>query len=185
MKEILQNYIPYNSQEAHDKQIMLKKLEEKDILTRENETGHFSVSAWIVNREKTKVLMCYHLIYQSWSWLGGHLDGDDKISKVILKEIREESGLKDLKMLDDCFSVEILTVQGHYKAGQYVSSHLHYNITCLIEACEDEKLIVNEKENSQLQWFTFDELKKRVKEEWMLKHIYTKLNQKFKEEFYV
>ena len=25
---------------------------------------------------RTKVLMCYHNIYDSWSWLGGHADGD-------------------------------------------------------------------------------------------------------------
>lgn len=183
MKNKLKKYIPYNEQEKNDLKIMLQKLEKKNILTRNNESGHFSVSAWIVNRQKTKVLMCYHLIYHSWSWLGGHLDGDDQIASVILKEIHEESGLKDITIIDDCFSIEILTVQGHFKNDRYVSSHLHYNITCLVEASESETLMVNKNENSDLCWFTFDEVKKQVKEEWMLKRIYVKLNNKLKERY--
>lgn len=185
MKNLIRDYVPCNQQEENDKRIMLKKLEENNILTRDNETGHYSVSAWIVNSYKTKVLMCYHLIYQSWSWLGGHLDGNNDIKAVIIKEIQEESGLKKLKILDDCFSIEILPVHGHIKNHQYISSHLHYNITCLIEADENETLIINENENSQLHWFTFEQLEHQVKEKWLLENIYTKLNQKIREKYHV
>ena len=29
-----------------------------------------TASAWVVNPGRTKVLMVYHNIYKSWSWLG-------------------------------------------------------------------------------------------------------------------
>ncbi|MDV2887536.1 NUDIX domain-containing protein, partial [Alkalihalophilus pseudofirmus] len=64
-----------------------------DILTRKNEFAHFSSSAWTVNKDRTKVLMAFHNIYQSWSWLGGHADGDDHLLRVALRETREETGL--------------------------------------------------------------------------------------------
>ena len=57
------------------------------------------------------------------------------MKQVILKEIEEESGLTDVEFLsNDVFSLEILTVDGHEKRGEYVSSHLHLNVTYLLEA---------------------------------------------------
>ena len=68
--------------------------------------------------------MAYHNIYRSWAWLGGHADGDEDVRRVIKKEIQEESGLTEVKFLsDELFSLEILTVDGHEKRGEYVSSH--------------------------------------------------------------
>ena len=58
-------------------------------------------SAWIVNLDRTKVLMAYHNIYQSWAWLGGHADGNPDVRQVIRKEIEEESGLTDIRFLTD------------------------------------------------------------------------------------
>ena len=134
MKEQIEQYIPYNEQEQKDQRIMLEMIDQKDVLTRQNEIGHFTVSAWVVNHDKTKVLMCYHKIYKSLSWLGGHVDGNNHFCEVALKEVHEESGLKRIRLLDDSiFSLEILTVNGHRKNNQYVSSHLHYNITYLIK----------------------------------------------------
>ena len=59
---------------------------------------------------------------------------------------------------DDPFSIEVLTVNGHIKNGVYVSSHLHYNITYLMEADDQEKLIIKEDENkgSELSVLPFD-----------------------------
>lgn len=38
------------------------------------------------------------------------------------------------------FSVEVLPVDGHEKRGRYVSSHLHLNVTYLLQAEESDKL---------------------------------------------
>ena len=70
----------YNEQEARDKEIILSMLTEaermgEDIFSRENRMAHMTASAWVVNRDRTKVLLAYHNIYNSWAWLGGHADG--------------------------------------------------------------------------------------------------------------
>lgn len=110
----LKSYIPFNEQEKQDKQLIIDQLANaKDIFTRKNKLAHFTVSAWIISHDKNEVLMAYHNIYQSWSWLGGHADGNSNLKQVILKEIQEESGLTDAKFLsDDIFSLEVLTVDG-------------------------------------------------------------------------
>ena len=182
LKQQIQNYLPYNEQEKHDKELILNCLEnEKNIFTRDNKLVHMTASCWIVNEKMDKVLMCFHNIYKSWSWLGGHADGETNLLQVALKEAKEESGLKNIRPYDEAiFSLESLTVDGHIKRGEYVSSHIHLNVTYLIIADENEKLVIKEDENSSLSWFPVDEVLVKVDEKWMAKHIYTKLIEKVK-----
>ncbi|MDO4519313.1 MAG: NUDIX hydrolase [Eubacteriales bacterium] len=181
---ILQNYVPFNEQEEKDQKEMLEALQQDDIFERTNKIAHMTASAWVVNQARDKVLMCYHNIYDSWSWLGGHADGERDLLKVAVKEVKEESGLTDVRPLsDDIYSIEILTVDGHVKKGQYVSSHLHFNVTYLLEAKEEEALSVNEEENSGVQWFGLEEAIAASTEPWFCEHIYSKLNQKLRSMF--
>ena len=95
--EQLKRYIPTNEQEKQDKIEILRLLEnQKDIFSRNNKTTHMTASAWVVNEEKNKVLMAYHNIYDSWSWLEGHADGDENLISVVVKEVMEESGLNQV-----------------------------------------------------------------------------------------
>lgn len=179
----IENYKPYNEQEQKDKQTMLKYIDTFDnILVRENEFAHFTASTWAINQEKTKVLMVYHNIYQSWTWTGGHSDGEADLLKVAIKELKEETGVKKVKPLkEEIFSLEILTVDGHIKRGNYVSSHLHLNLTYLLEVDEEEVLYSKEDENSGVQWVPIEEIINVSREEWMKENIYTKLEKKRKE----
>lgn len=179
LRENIQKYKPYNQQEEKDKQAMLKYMDTFDnILTRENEFAHFTASSWAVNKERTKVLMIYHNIYQSWAWTGGHSDGEADMLKVAIKELKEETGVKNVKVLNkgEIFSLEILTVDGHMKKGKYVPSHLHLNLTYLLEVEEKETLQIKEDENSGVKWVPIDEVKNVSNETWMKENIYTKLN---------
>ncbi len=180
LKRKIQNYKPYNEQEEKDKQMMLKYMDTFDnILVRDNEFVHFTASSWAVNPEKTKVLMIYHNIYQSWTWTGGHSDGEADLLKVAIKELKEETGVEKVKILqDDIFSLEALTVDGHWKKGKYVSSHIHLNLTFLLEVDEREILHKKEDENSDVKWIPIQEVDKVSKEEWIKKNIYTKLENK-------
>lgn len=180
--EQIQAYRPYNEQEERDKAAILHSLAtEEDLFTRKNELAHMTASAWIVNQTRDKVLMAYHNIYHSWSWLGGHADGEEDLLTVALREATEESGITKVRpVMDEIFSMEVLTVDGHVKRGSYVSSHLHLNITYLLEACEAEQLQVKPDENSQVAWFPLDQAVEASCEPWFREHIYTKLNQKLK-----
>lgn len=176
----LEAYQPFNEQEAADKELILNCLKcEADLFTRENKLAHMTASAWVVNKERTKVLMAYHNIYNSWSWLGGHADGETDLLQVALKEVREESGVTNVHPVsEEIYSLESLTVDGHVKRGKYVSSHLHLNVTYLLEADEQEVLSVKADENSGVAWFALEEAVAASSEEWFREHIYKKLNAK-------
>ena len=57
----------------------------------------------------------------------------------------------------------------------YVPGHIHYNVTYLAQADENEELIVQEDENLAVQWWSFEDALKVPKEPWMVERIYKKL----------
>ena len=178
LTEQIRDFQPGNEQEERDKELILHCLEtQKDIFTRDNRLAHMTASAWIVNRERTKVLMVYHNIYNSWSWLGGHADGEQDLLKVAIKEAKEESGIHHVTPVSEqIYSLEVLTVDGHVKRGAYVSSHLHLNITYLLQAEETDELRIKADENSNVAWFSLEDAIAASTEEWFQKHVYRKLN---------
>lgn len=179
----LVRYRPYNAQEARDKEVMLALLEtQPDIYTRQNPVAHMTASSWLLNQTHDKVLMIYHNIYHAWSWTGGHADGERDLLAVAKREAREETGVAELQaVMEDIFSIEILTVDGHEKRGVYVPSHLHLNVTYLLEAEETAPLRVKPDENSGVKWFSLAEALDVCTEPWMIARIYKKLNEKLEQ----
>ena len=138
----IENYPPFNEQEEKDKALILGWIRNNEnAFSRENTVAHITASAWVVNKDRSKVLMVYHNIYNSWSWLGGHADG-------------------------------------HVKKGNYVSSHLHLNITYLLEADSEEQVSVKADENSGVMWFSPEDALEKSTEPWFVEHIYSKLIKK-------
>lgn len=182
LQQQLESYVPYNEQEEKDRELMLHLLKTcPDIFTRENRTAHFTASSWLLNKKHDKVLLIYHNIYHSWAWTGGHADGEEDLLSVAKREAMEETGVQDIREIgDNIYSLEVLTVDGHEKRGAYVSSHLHLNVTYLLEADEEEVLRVKPDENSGVRWFPLEEAIKAVSEPWMAERIYRKLNAKLK-----
>jgi len=182
IREAIAAYSPFNAQEAADKALILAFLRENpDAFCRTNRIAHMTASAWVVNPARDRVLMVYHKIYDSWSWTGGHADGEEDLAAVALREVREETGVRSARLLsEEIFSLESLTVDGHEKHGEYVSSHLHLNVTYLMEADDSDPLTVCEEENSGVRWFTLDGALEASTEPWFVQRIYRKLNDKLR-----
>ena len=100
---------------------------------------------------------------------------------MALKEVAEESGVKATPVTDQIYSVEILTVDGHEKKGKYVPSHLHLNVTYLLEADDSLPIRPKEDENKAVAWFGLDEALEKSTEPWFVDRIYSKLNAKLKD----
>ena len=173
----IQRYVPVNEQEERDRKTLLALLEgTEDISVRENLIAHLTASAWVVSPDRRQVLMAYHKLYDSWAWLGGHADGDWDLCRVAGKEAREESGIEEIALLaSQPVSLEILTVDGHEKRGQYVPCHLHLNVTYLFEADPGQLLRCKPDENSGVAWIDMDALAEKSSEPWFVERIYSKL----------
>ena len=173
---MIKMYTPYNEQEQKDKGAILKYIQHfDDVLTRDNEIAHITSSGFIVNKDRTKVLMAHHNIYNSWAWTGGHADGEEDLLHVALEEAKEETGVANPRpVTTDIFSIDILPVLGHVKRGEYVSAHLHLSVAYLLEADEDEILKVKRDENSGVKWIPINEINIHSNEPYMQK-VYGKL----------
>lgn len=163
-------------QEENDKKAMLTFLEGgHNCFMRENLPGHMTASVWIVNKDRTKTLFCFHKLYNSWSWIGGHADSETDLLRVALREAKEETGVDVTPVNEDILSLEILPVAGHMKKGSYVPSHIHYNVTYLAEADESAPLKIAPEENSDLKWLPLSQVPQASTEPWMVENVYKKL----------
>ena len=164
LKEQIESFNPTCEQEERDKEYFLKFINTfEDFLTRENIFGHMSSSAWVLNKERTKVLLVYHNISNGFIFPGGHNDGETDALAVALREVEEETGLKAYPIIKDIFSIWTGPVKAHIKRGKYVSSHTHLDIDFLLEADENQSLKIKPDENKSVIWADINEIGRSIK----------------------
>ena len=164
---VIEGFAPGDGREAAEQKIMLDLLarEGDALLSRQSAHAHFTASSIIVSRDRTKTLMAYHKIYDSWAWTGGHCDGDPDFLSVARREAQEETGIEGLRLLGvGAASLEILPVWAHVRRGEHVGSHLHLNLSYLFEADDTLPLRAAQEENSAVGWLPIDQLDRYVTE---------------------
>ena len=139
----------------------LRWLQEADVVThffalldaldhpygRQRLAGHFTASAWLVDRSGTRVLLTHHRKLQRWLQLGGHADGDRDLPQVALREAQEESGLGGLRVERDLFDIDRHWIP---ERGD-VPGHWHYDARYVVHVGVDERYVVSE-ESHDLAW---------------------------------
>jgi 8-oxo-dGTP pyrophosphatase MutT (NUDIX family) len=129
----------------------------EDCFNRELLFGHVTGSAWIVNDARTHVLLTHHRKLNQWFQPGGHCDGEPDVLKVALKEANEETGLKNLNVVDG----EVYDVDVHLiPERKGIPAHYHYDIRFLIEGDMNEQLIITE-ESNDLAWVSLEKIAER------------------------
>ena len=114
---------------------------------RERLAGHFTGSAWLVDREGARVLLTHHRKLDRWLQLGGHADGDPDLAQVALREAQEESGLPGLRV-----DAEIFDLDCHWIPERVdVPGHWHYDVRHVVRADAVEAFVVSE-ESLALAW---------------------------------
>lgn len=182
MIEEIKNYQPIDEVENADHQSMMELIERygEDAFLRTSLNGHMTASCLVVNESHDKVLMAYHLIYQSYGWLGGHADGEYDLEEVASRELMEETGVSNFKKIfEGIASIEVLNVGSHMKRGKYVSSHLHFNVTYLFECSDKSSTRVKPDENSSVKWIKIEDIDKVVTEPRLIM-IYKKILKRLK-----
>ena len=116
--------------------------------------GHVTASAWIVDAERTHVLLTHHRKLGRWLQLGGHVDGDADVRAGALREAREESGLSHLRFVrDGIYDLDVHRIP----ARGAEPAHEHYDVRFALEADRDEPLRPSA-ESKALAWVALDAL---------------------------
>ncbi len=127
--------------------------------------GHITGSAWLVNATGTHVLLTHHRKLDKWLQLGGHADGDPDLWRVTLREVREESGLRNFNLVfENIFDLDI----HHISRLGNEAEHLHYDVRFAMQATESTQYVVSE-ESHDLSWFAIKNLQAFTKEESILR----------------
>lgn len=118
--------------------------------------GHVSGSAWVVNPDRSRVLMMHHRKLDLWLHPGGHADNEPDIVTVVLKECAEETGIahSQIRLLSDgIFDVDVHTVH----ANAHDPRHEHFDIRFLVEI-DDRVPIPGNHESHDIGWVTLDQV---------------------------
>ena len=127
--------------------------------------GHVVSGAWIVNKERTKVLMIEHKFLGKWLPPGGHADGVQDPIAVALKEAEEETGVSShkLRLLDEApIDVDIHPFPARPQKNE--PPHRHYSLFYAFELDELEVFAGNE-EVTNIGWQSLDNIREFAAED--------------------
>ena len=114
---------------------------------RENVSGHFTASCWLVSADGERVLLTHHRKLNRWLQLGGHADGDADLPAVCLREALEESGLKHLQLDPEIFDLDTHTIPARGTDPQ----HTHWDVRYVVRCAGAEQWRLSE-ESLALAW---------------------------------
>lgn len=146
---LLQQYNPVAQDELEFKHQMLFFIENNvDCFERSLTIGHITASCWLLNQDGSKALLTHHAKLDNWFQLGGHCDGDSDVLAVAIQEAQEESGIINIKPIDnDIFDIDIHLIPDNKKE----SAHYHYDIRFLLQVMSNEE-IIQSNESKALKW---------------------------------
>lgn len=128
----------------------------------------FTATGYVINRERTKILVIFHNKLQKWLPAGGHIEPNELPHEAALREVFEETGIRACILSDDpdiglkgevdcqiprpyCLLYQIIP-----QSSKDVE-HIHVDFVYAMEA-ETSTLKAKEEEVSKVEWLTKEEI---------------------------
>lgn len=153
--ELLALYVPTTAEQSQLQAWVSTFVQEHtDYLERNNFYGHVTASAWVIDPTGGKALLTLHRKIGLWLQLGGHAEGDSDLLAVALREVKEESGLTDLKtVIPGIFDLDVHRIPA---IGEE-PSHYHFDFRFFLQLKNPQPLIISD-ESIDLAWYSPEEI---------------------------
>jgi len=121
----------------------------------------WTIVAYVVY--KRKVLFIFHKELQKWLPLGGHVELDEDPDEALLREVKEESGIKNVKVLASKPNLSLedsrrkfLYTPAYVDIHPISKTHRHIGLVYFLRT-ETDAVQLAEKEHTEIRWLTEDE----------------------------
>ena len=165
--KLISCYNPASKDEIAYKELILDFIKTNHDIGRNNEIGHITGSAFIVDKTRSKVLLNHHLKLDKWMQFGGHMEYGENVMETAGREAAEETGIDDFHFLSDSiFDIDVHEIPDHKEQ----KSHLHFDIRYLIEAGTDADFRISE-ESINIKWIDFNNVSEYTDSESVLRMV--------------
>ncbi len=154
--EELRKFSPYDENERKNVEKVLSFLvNSENCYDRSNLEGHVTAGGLICDKEGN-LLLNHHKALNMWLQFGGHSDGSGDSLSVAKREILEEAGITELKLLSDkIFDVDVQVIPENLKKKE--PQHFHYDINFLFLVDSDKFQMSDESDD--IKWVSLEKAK--------------------------
>ena len=136
----------------------------KDFTDWNNFDGHIVASGFVYSPEDEKFLVLYHNDLKMYLYPGGHVDdNDNSILSAAEREVKEETGLVDFKLLEltknKMVPIDIDTHRIGYNERLNLPEHFHFDFRYLFVIDKISDIHIDTEEMSDYKWIDINELR--------------------------
>lgn len=166
INNILKEYLKiFPNEKTRQEQFMnfLKDNDNLAIVDWNNFEGHIVTGCFIYAQKEKEFLMLYHKDLHKYLYPGGHVDKkDSSVFSAALREVTEETGLKDLQVLslssNPLIPIDIDTQFIAYNYRLSLPSHYHYDFRYVLMIKEKQDIIIDKNEHRDYKWVPFNKI---------------------------
>lgn len=136
--------------------------------TTKNHRKDFTATGYVVNPERTKILVIFHNKLQKWLPAGGHMEPNELPHEAALREVFEETGI-EAEIISDDYDLNMSGIKEAQVPRPYAVlyqlipespkdiEHIHVDFIYAMEA-EESELTAQLDEVSRVKWMTKSEV---------------------------
>lgn len=155
----LSHYKPFDEREENNVKCVVEFLLKSDnCYDRSNLSGHITAGGLVADGIGN-VLLNHHKKTGMWFQFGGHSEGEANCLNVAKREIGEEAGITDLRLISNkIFDVDVQQIP--FSAKKNEPEHFHYDINFLFYV--DDKKFKISNESTEIKWVSVDEARRLI-----------------------
>ncbi len=189
IKQIIEEYLKIFPNEK-EKLNKLKSLIDNNennynnLFNRKNFEGHITASGYIYSKAEKKILLLEHKALKKFLQPGGHAELlDNEIIDTAKREIKEETGLQDLELVNIAINKNIpLDINTHFipkNEKKKEDGHYHHDFRYLFIVDKIDDVKIDFCESNGYKWINMNDIRNSENFKGVVEKILKLLNQKY------